>query len=300
MISVTASIQPAIAHARRILFEPFDAKKWFVLGFSAFLAHLGEGGSTNFNGNPFNRGTRDGVDFSPVTAWVSAHLALVIALGILALLVILALSLLFVWLGSRGQFMFLDGVARNRAEIVEPWTRLRSPGNEVFGFRVKLLLVGIALLIVCGGLGALIALPDIQARHFGTSAIVALLVGGGLLVLGLLALGLVGALLHDFVVPIMYHRGVGVSEAWAVLGQELLSGNALAFVRFYLMGLLLWIAAAVIMVLGCCLTCCLALLPYLSSVVFLPIFVFFRCYSLCFLEQFNEDWRIIQTPELLA
>lgn len=298
MVSITASIPPAIAHTRRILFEPFDLRKWFVLGFSAFLAHLGGGGSYNFNGNPFARGSRGGdVDFSPVTAWISAHLALVIALGILALLIILALSVLILWLGSRGQFMFLDGVAQNRADIVEPWTRLKSPGNELFGFRVKLLLTGFALVLICAGLGALIALPDIQARHFGTSAIVALLVGGGLLILGLLALGIIGALLRDFVAPIMYHRGVGVSEAWAVLGQELLSGHALAFVRFYLMSILLWIGAAVIMVIGCCLTCCLAILPYLSSVAFLPIFVFFRCYSLEFLAQFGEGWRIIQVPQ---
>jgi hypothetical protein len=51
------------------------------------------------------------------------------------------------------------------------------------------------------------------------------------------------------------------------------------------------------MLLGCCLTCCLALLPYLSSVVFLPIHVFFRCYSLKFLEQFGEEWRILQGPQ---
>ena len=33
-----------------------------------------------------------------------------------------------------------------------------------------------------------------------------------------------------------------------------------------------------------------------TFVVFLPIFVFFRCYSLGFLEQFGEEWRIIQVP----
>jgi len=54
------------------------------------------------------------------------------------------------------------------------------------------------------------------------------------------------------------------------------------------------------MLLGCCLTCCVALLPYVSSVVFLPVHVFFRSYSLCFLEQFGEEWRIIQEPAPLA
>lgn len=297
MISITDPIQPAIAHARRILFEPFNARKWFVLGFSAFLAQLGEGGSYNFNGNPFDHSSRSGRDFEPVTSWISEHLPLVIALAILLFLLILALSILFQWLSSRGQFMFLDGLARDRADIAEPWTRLRSLGNQVFGFRVKLLLAGFALLLICLGLGALIALPDIHARHFGVPAVVALLVAGGLLLLGLLAISIISALLHDFVVPIMYRRGVGVPAAWVILRTELLPGNGWRFVGFYLMSFLLGIAAALLMLLGCCLTCCVAMLPYINSVVFLPISVFFRCYSLEFMAQFGDDWRIIQVPE---
>jgi hypothetical protein len=298
MISITDPIQPAIAHARRILFEPFSARKWFVLGFSAFLAQLGSGGSYHFNGNPFDRASRHGVpDFSPVTTWISEHLPLVIALGVVLFVFILALAVLFQWLSSRGQFMFLDGVARNQADIAEPWTRLRPLGDQLFRFRLVLLLAGLALVIVCGGLGALLALPDIHARSFGASAITALIVAGGLLILGILAISLVGAVLRDFVVPIMYHRDLGTSAAWSVLRQELLPGNGWRFVGYYLMAFLLGIAAALMMLLACCLTCCIAVLPYISSVVFLPIFVFFRCYSLGFLEQFGEEWRIIQVPQ---
>jgi hypothetical protein len=193
--------------------------------------------------------------------------------------------------------MFLDGVARDRAEITEPWTRLRHLGNRLFRFRLMLLLAGLALLIVCGGLGALMALPDIRAHAFGASAVTALVVAGGLAVLGFIALGIISALLHDFVVPVMYRRDLGTSEAWALLRQEILPGNGWRFVGFYVMTFLLWIAASILILIACCLTCCIALLPYLSSVVFLPIFVFFRCYSLGFLEQFGEEWRIIQVPE---
>jgi len=297
MISITDPIQPAIAHARRILFQPFSARKWFVLGFSAFLAQLGEGGSYNFNGNPFDHSASGGgTDFNSVTTWISEHLPLVIALAILIFLLILALSVLFQWLSSRGQFMFLDGVARNQADIAEPWTRLGRLGNQLFGFRLKLLLAGFALLFICGGLGALIALPDIQARRFGTTAITALVVAGGCLLLGLLAILIISALLHDFVVPIMYRREVGVTAAWATLRQELLPGNGWRFVGYYLMSFLFGIAAALLMLLGCCLTCCIAMLPYINAVVFLPLFVFFRCYSLEFLAQFGGEWQIIQVP----
>jgi hypothetical protein len=43
-------------------------------------------------------------------------------------------------------------------------------------------------------------------------------------------------------------------------------------------------ATGMIMVLGTLFTCCLAGLPYVSSVVFLPIFVFRRAYSLYVLQ----------------
>lgn len=297
MISITDPIQPALGHARRILFEPFSARKWFVLGFSAFLAELGEGGSFNFN-NPFDRPAAGRApDLGPAREWIAAHLPLVIALGVVLFILILALVVLFLWLSSRGTFMFLDGVARDRAEIVEPWTRFREPGDRLFRFRLLLLLAGLALLIVCGGLGALIALPDIHARAFGPSALAAALAAGGLLLLGLLALGVVGLLLRDFVVPIMYRRNLGIPEAWTVLRRELLPGNAWRFAGFYLMTFLLWIPATLLVLAACCLTCCVALLPYLSAVAFLPISVFFRCYALGFLEQFGPEWRIIETPE---
>jgi len=299
MISIIDPIQPALAHARRILFEPFSARKWFVLGFCAFLAQLGDGGSFNFNGNPFDHSARAaGPDFSPVTEWITAHLPLVIALGVVIFILIMAMVVLFQWLGSRGAFMFLDGVARDRAEIVEPWTRFRDLGNQLFRFRLLLVLATLALLIVCGGLGALIALPDIHARTFGASALTAVVAAGGLLLLGLLALTAISLLLRSFVVPIMYRRNLGTSGAWAVLRRELLPGNAWRFVGFYLMTFLLWIPAVLLILIGCCLTCCVAILPYLSSVAFLPIFVFFRCYSLGFLEQFGEEWRIIEVPQI--
>ncbi len=298
MISITGPIQPAIVHTRRILFEPFRARTWFVLGFAAFLAQLGSGGSFNYNGNPFDRSSRHPFpDFNQVSAWVLEHLTLLITLAVVGFILLLALSVLFQWLSSRGQFVFLDGVAWNRPVIAEPWTRLGGLGDQLFRFRLLLLLAGLALLLVCGGLGTLIAMPDIRARAFGSAALLALVVAGGLLLLGILVFAAIGLLLRDFVVPIMYRRNLGSSEAWGVLRRELLPGNGWRFVGFYLMSFLLGIAAAIVMLIGCCLTCCIALLPYISSVVFLPILVFFRCYSLGFLEQFGEEWKIIQVPE---
>ena len=292
MISITGPIQPALDHTRRILFQPFAWGKWFVLGFCAFLAQLGGGGSFSYN-RAFERGglARDG----RLGEWMGAHLPLVILLGALLLFSMLALVVLFQWLGSRGAFMFLDGVARNRAAVVEPWDRFRDRGNQVFRFRLLVLLVALGFLLAVAGMGFLVVLPAFRAEAFGHSALFPLVLVGGILLLGLLVLLAVSLLLEDFVVPVMYRRDLDLPEAWAVLRQELLPGHGWHFLGFYLMTLVLWIPAILLAVAIICLTCCIALLPYLSSVALLPISVFFRCYSLCFLEQFGEGWRILET-----
>lgn len=302
MISVTAPIELAIGRTRKILFQPFSAEKWFVLGFCAFLANLTGGGGGGYRGgNLVQKSPANREAFQQVGDWISGHLMLVAGIGLLVLALVLALVALFQWLGSRGQFMFLDGVAQNRARVTEPWRRFRELGNSLFLFRFLLGLAWMGSFLIIGLMAWLIARPDIAARHFGGLALSALLVGGGLLLLTSLAFALAELLLLDFIVPIMYRLEVKTIEAISVFRQEILPGHTGAFVLFYLMKIALGLAAAVVIFAGTCLTCCIAGLPYLSSVAFLPIFVFFRCYSLCFLEQFGEEWRLmgsLDAPEI--
>ncbi len=302
MISVTAPIESAIERTRKILFQPFNAEKWFVLGFCVFLADLASGGGGFRGGNFFPQGAQPGTQaFQKIGDWISSHLTLVIVIGLLFFLLIVALVALFQWLSSRGQFMFLDGVAQDRARVTEPWRRFRELGNNLFFFRFLLGLAWMGGFAIIGLMAWLIAKPDIAAGHFGGLALTAVILAGVFLVISALALAVLALLLMDFVVPIMYHRNLKTIEAFSIFRQEILPGHVGIFVLFYLMKLALGIAAAVIIVAGTCLTCCIAGLPYLSSVFFLPVFVFFRCYSLLFLEQFGNEWRLISrtdAPEL--
>lgn len=303
MISVTGPISPSFEWTKKVLFRPFSFHKWVVLGFCAFLASLAQGGGTNVR-LPSNlmRGSSQtpGQGFDEIGSWVSAHLPLVIGLSLVIVGFALALGLLMMWLSSRGMFMFLDGVVNDRGEVVEPWRRFRALGNSLFVFRLLLGFGGLAVILVILLLGWLIARPDIAAREFGASALAAVLVGGLLFLMAVVALAVVGLLLEDFVVPIMYRRGLPAAESFGVLWREVLPGFGWTFVLFYLMKFVLGLAAGIIILLGTCLTCCLAGLPYVSSVVFLPVFVFFRAYSLYFLEQFGEEWRMIGIPEETA
>ncbi len=43
-VSVIDPVTPAIDRVKLILFKPFELRKWFVIGFCAWLAYLGAGG----------------------------------------------------------------------------------------------------------------------------------------------------------------------------------------------------------------------------------------------------------------
>src|SRR5919109_2504381 len=78
---------------KKILFQPFDWKKWFVIAFAAWLANLGSGGG-NFN-YQFNR--RDAMQKVNDAISQIPHPILVIGICLLIFLIV-ALIVLFAWL----------------------------------------------------------------------------------------------------------------------------------------------------------------------------------------------------------
>jgi len=299
-ISVTEPIGWALTRTGRMLFKPFDGRKWFVLGFCAWLANLGEGGGPNVNlrggvpGGPSGGGPGP---FDPVLDWGREHVGLVILVAVVVLVALLAIGLVLTWLSSRGKFMFLDGVVRNRGAVVEPWHRFRTPGNSLFGFRVVFGLAALAVVLLIGGAGLAIAWPDIQAERFGAMAIAGILTGALLMTPFIVILGIVVLLLEDFVVPVMYLRGVRTLAAWGIVWREILPGNFWKIVLFYLMRIVLGLGIAVVAIVATCFTCCLTIIPYLGTVILLPIFVFMRSYSVYFLQQFGPGWQFFPVGE---
>jgi len=297
MLSATDAIQRSFEWTRKLLFDPFSLGKWCVMGFTSFLAALLSGGGLNApSGRPFRGFGSAAKASSPlegldeVRLWFLAHLGLVVALGVLAL----ALLVLLTWLGARGQFMFLDNVVNDRGRVAEPWNRYREHGNRVFVFLVVLQAAGLAVVAFGGYAGWRIAGAGAPDFEFGLQAVKGILAAAAIILpLGLAAM-LAGQVLRDFVVPVMYLRGTTVAEGFGVWWRELVPGNGGSFVLFYLLKLVLSIAAGVAVFVGTCLTCCLAGLPYVSSVVFLPVAVFFRAYSLAFLGQCGEPWVLLR------
>jgi len=300
-INVVEPISPALEHVKRMLFQPFDLGRWFVIGFCAWLAYLGEAGSCSGGGN-YNFGNhshRNGTDFhhalDQARDYLLNNLDWIIPLAAFLIVIILGLGLLFLWLNSRGKFMFLHCVALNRAEVTEPWNKFASEANSLFWFRLVLALAGMVLTLPLLGI---IAVMILKMIYHGESNLAGIMTAVGLgLALFLVAIffAIIKKFTVDFVVPIMLLRRAKCLAAWREF-YGLLAAHFWQFVLYILFQIVLGIAIGVLIVMvvlvTCCCAGCLMLLPYLGTVLLLPVLVFKRSYPLYFLAQFGPEYDV--------
>jgi hypothetical protein len=289
-ISVIDPIGPAWEHMVRILFKPFEFKKWLALGFCAFLAQCGEqAGSGGNSWNPTNKS-----DWNSESAWIQANLSTFIIIVAAVVLVLIGFIVLVTWLGSRGKFMLLDGIVKNRGAVKEPWAEFKTLGNSLCCFTLLITLLVFLCIGVIGGIGALIALPDFQSGTFTGYGIVAIIVTAALLFLYVIACIAITFFMQIFLLPTMYLKRVRAIEAWKLAWAELYVGHKCSSFLLFLMMIVLGIGGGTVAIFAMCATCCIAALPYVSSVVLLPITVFFVCYALMYIQQFGEDWTFFK------
>lgn len=292
-ISVIDPIAPAWNHMVRILFKPFDFKKWLALGFCAFLAQCGEQSGSGGNTNTWNPSNKS--NWNSETAWIQANLSTFIFLVAAALFVIIGIIVLVTWLGSRGKFMLIDGIVKNRGAIKEPWAEFKTLGNSLCGFTLLITLLVFLCLAVIGGIGVLIALPDFQSETFTGYGIVAIIVTAALLFLYIIACIAITFFMQIFMVPTMYLKRVRALEGWKISWAKFFVGHSCSSILLVLMMIVLGIGAGTVAVFVMCATCCIGALPYISSVLLLPITVFFYCYALMYIQQFGEDWTFFKS-----
>jgi hypothetical protein len=83
---------------------------------------------------------------------------------------------------------------------------------------------------------------------------------------------------------------------WSELLQ-LLSARKWAFLLYLLFQIALAIVVGILVfaavILTCCVAGCLLALPFVGTVLLLPVLVFDRAYSLYYLQQFGEAYRLI-------
>jgi hypothetical protein len=297
-ISVTLPVGQAIDRVKKVLFQPFDLGKWFVIGFCAWLAGLGEeggfGSSFNFGGgnhHDHHQSLRAGLE--QARDYVLHNLAWIIPLAVALIVLSLVIWLVVLWLSSRGRFMFLHCVALNTAEVQVPWTKFAREANSLFLFRLLLSLAGLVVVLPLLG-GFLLVVLRMAFREAATPLGVLLAVAFVLAMIAAgLAFGIIGWLTRDFVVPLQFLRRSRCLDAWRELGH-LLRGNlgdlVLYFLFRILLALVLGILVVAVVLVTCCCAGCLFAVPYLGTVLLLPLLIFKRAYSLHYLAQFGPDY----------
>jgi len=298
-ISVTKPLSRAVLQTSHTLFENFNIAKYITIGFCAWLATLGDSG---FSFNYSNQKTisYDNQNlFNHYINLVLDHIVIVAFLIIITSILIVAFALFIKWLKCRGQFMFLNCAVKNSAEIVEPWRQFKRLANSYFILSIIISIVFFFLLIVVSGISILIALPDIINHDFDTNSVISISVGLPLLFILITIISLIKNLLNDFIVPIMYKKNIAVIQAINIFKNDILPENISAFALFYLMKIFLFFVFVVLFIIAslatCCIFCCLNAIPFVSALLWLPVILFKRYYSILFFEQFGDEWKFIKS-----
>lgn len=296
-VEIVAPAGRAWEHMKAVLFRPFDLYRWLAIGFTAWLATLadggggGGGGGGNYSGGGAPGDWRQQWDHGMEYVRDNLHWLAPLVIGLVVIGIIVGVVLL--WLSSRGRFMFLHNVGRQRADVSLPWHAYAAHGNSLFFFRLLVGLIGGALILPLLGVAGISVVTMIRREEATAFALVlSVAAGAAVLVLGL-GFALLGKLTNDFLVPVMYVGTPQWRDAWRIL-WPLLRARPVEFVLYVLFCLALEIATGIatiaVVVLTCCLAGCLLALPYLGTVLFLPVLVFFRSYSAFFLAQFGPQF----------
>ncbi len=271
---------------KAILFQPFDLTKWLVIGFAAFIAgHFTAGGgfSPPMNWHPPGSAMRSGADTTGFD--LQHHFGLFSGLIIGLVIFCVVLVLVFMWIKARGVFVFTDCIVRNRAAIKEPWREFRREGNSLFLFTVGLTAVVLFIVAIMVGACILVATLGHLSRQQSALTLITLgVLGFCVYICMVVTLGLIGY----FMPMVMYRRRCLSMEAFKVVAN-LIWQDPGAFILFVLFGILLFLGWLMVASVVMCATCCIALLPYVGTVIMLPVFVWLRSFGLLFFRQFGPD-----------
>ena len=296
-ISYFEPLSRAWQRMKQALFNPFNLNKWFVVGFNAFLAGLLDG--PRGNGNVGDGG--DDLTFREFLnlphrgwEWLMDNPGWFIGIIFIAIF-LFVIWIVLTWVSSRGKMMFLDNVAHDRAEIAKPWRQYSKEGNSLFVWRFCYGLIVFAFFMMLG----IIFFTAASALHVNerfTGPLILFIVGWALLFfLTIIVIAYISTFLDSFVVPLMYKHNLTATKAW---GRFLSIFNKHPF-HFLIFGLFIFVLMIVIVIgiilaglMTCCIGFILLVIPYIGTVVTLPVWYTLRAFSLEYFAQFGDDYNV--------
>jgi hypothetical protein len=290
-----------------VLFAPFDYVKWLILGVPLFMINCGSGGGGgNFNFNMGGPGGGPGRNpAEEVVQWVDQNIALVgIIIGALVMIILLT-AVIASFLHSRGIFMLINLLSGSEFKLGQAWNLTSKQGNSFFLYQlfITFMWMVVPLIYVLLVLGWPF-FRSVLLGEYGFAEIMAamsvVLVYGALV---LFPLWLLNIVIRNFGIPIMAAKNLKVlpatMEAFGVMASHI--GASILYLLFLFV---LTIAGGGVMIMVGCLLVCLIVgcIPvvgqYVLAVVTAPISVFMWCYTLRFVEQFGDQYRVL--PEFLG
>jgi hypothetical protein len=290
---------------KKALFNPLDLKKWFVVGFTAFLSGLTDcRGSSGSRGRSSTSVDWEEILYFPQKAWEwLAENPVWTAVIVVGAFLVLVLVVLCTWWSSRGKFMFLDNVVHDRSQVLAPWNEYRVEGNSLFLW--SLVLGAVVMVIVIGYLvQCFVTLQTLYESSEEARVLIVpvILMGLGLITI-LLINGFIDLLLYDFVVPIMYRDRITTLNAIRKFLPLFLS-QLLYFFGYGLFVLLVLLVVVIGIIIAGLVTCCIGFIllaiPYINAVVLLPISYALRAFSVEFLEQFGSEYHVFPREETVT
>lgn len=217
-ISAVEALEAAFGDTLRLLFSPFNTKRWMKL--SVVCLFLGGGtASAAFHWSlgtlPAEVGFREAV--SDLVDFIAGNPFLILSIILLGL----GLSLILFYLRSIFRFVLVDAVVQGEISPRKASRDLRRPARSYFTWLLGILMVVGTVL----GAGALLALPHLRAAagSSGTGSLIFVALLASVLLVEI-AVGLCIALLitltDDLVVPVMYAEQEKFAAAWRTVWRH--------------------------------------------------------------------------------
>ncbi len=302
---------------KHILFKPFSFEKWLILAFCVWLVNMFEGYGQNFgfynNMKADNVSNIKNVDIQTeissfinnANAFTESKLGIsLVTLAIISLVIITIISIvifILLWLKARFNFVLIDNLKYNAQKIQEPWQAYKEVGNSSFwwnvGFQAVLFAIG-GILFLIFFLGFFYYTVT-GSGDLNYNLIITILIMTPFIIIFTLAYLVIIIFFYHFVIPIMYKMQIKSIPAWREF-NKLFKASPASFIKYlfilFLYYLLSVLIVTLVIICTCCLLGCLFSLPvvggYIASLVLLPIYIFFRLFSIEFLAQFGNEYDL--------
>jgi len=301
-MQVGEALQSAIKRTRTMLFEPFNFERWLLFGIMAFLDLFLAGGGLTRSGANFSGRSHGSSQFPSnmdrEIEWLTQHAVQIVLIAIPLFLFGLAIHIALMYVGCRGQVMFVRAVSMNGGQLGDHWSAVKPQAYSLFLFRLALLGVWLAFVLIVGTF-LLMAIVVQSGNQTGTALLLILIPFGVVFLLTVIGLGVVQLMLRSFVVPIMWARDLPCMDAWRVF-TRFAGGNALPLIGFVAVKVAYSIGFGIASMLVGCLTCCIGLLPVVHHTLFAPYYVFDRAFSMELLSMTGaDDGVLFATPSVI-